>query len=301
MKQKFSLCLLAALVSTHCLFAQGKFAGSYRSLLNKSYQDKSQLPLPGFTLQGGSFIGDLSVSWYRKGNLAVALFETISKNGYQVRDILQLSNFTDNQSLRFGNCLNARAIEDGSIVALVTVEKNDLLRAISAWRWNDELKALEAMDKIEAGGVSCSAASAMFSQLASPNWRPFVNKIYKDTKEIPALQSYALREGTMLGNTVSVSSYVKTNSVVLIFERVMEDNYRFVFDIVETTLAKGQDIRAGLCRTGNADDATIVAVVTSSKQDRWQATKAWACDMYQLIVTEMPAKEISCVGSYGEN
>jgi len=302
MNQKFTLCLLAALVSISSLFAQGKFAGSYRSLINKSYQDKSQLPLPGFTLQGGTFIGDLSVSWYRKGNLAVALFESISKNGYQVRDVLQLSSFSDNQSLRFGNCLNARAIEDEGIVALVTIEKHELLKAISAWRWNDEIKALESVEKIEAGGVSCPLDQLAFSQLASTRWKPYLNKVYKDSKEITELKDYTFREGTMLtNNVVAVSSYAKGNNIILVFERILEDNYKFVFDIVETTLSQGQDIRIGLCRKGNLDDSSIVAIVRSSGKERWQAEKAWVCDSYHLTVTESPAKEITCLGNYGEN
>ena len=301
MNPKSSLCLLAALVCVSSLFAQGKFAGSYRSLINKVYQDKSQLPLPGFTPQGGTFVGDLSVSWYRKGNLVVVLFESISKNGYQVRDVLQLANFSDNQTLRFGNCLNSKAIEDGSIMALVMVEKRELLKAISAWRWNEETKALETIDKIEAGGISCVSNQPSFSQMANAHWKPFVNKVYKDSKEIPDLASYTLREGTTLSANIAVSSYAKGNSIILVYERIVEDNYRFVFDIVETTLTAGQDIRIGLCRKGAFDDPGIVAVVKSSSKERWQAEKAWICDLYFLTVTEAPASEVTCLGNYGEN
>jgi len=302
MKQKFSLCLLAALIYVPSLFAQGKFAGSYRSLINKVYQEPTQLPLPGFTAQGGTFVGELYISWYRKGNLAVALFESISKNGHQVRDVLQLSNFSDSQTLRFGNCLNSRAIEDGSIVALVMLEKHELLKAISAWRWNDEMKALENIDKIEAGGISCVNEQSFFSQQATDRWKPFLNKIYKDSKEIPALKDYTLREGTTLtNNVVSVTSYASRNKIVLVFERVLEENYRFVFDIIEINLAAGQDIRIGLCRKGNFDDGSVVAIVKSSNKERWQAEKAWTCDLYFLTVKETPAGEITCLGNYGEN
>lgn len=304
MKQFFFVWLSVALfLSVSSLFAQGKFAGSYRSLLGKTYQDKSQLPLlNGFTLQGGTFINDLSASWYRKGNLVIALFETISKNGYQVRDVLQLSNFTDNQSLRFGNCLNSRAIDDEGIVALVTVAKGDLLYAISVWRWNDEVKGLESVDKDKANGVSCPTEPLSFSQMASPRWKPFINKVYKDSKDIPALKDYTLREGTTLsGNEVAVSSYTKDKSVVLVFERIVQDNYKFVFEIIETSLTEGQDIRVGLCRKENFDDGGIVAIVNSSTKERWQAAKAWLCDPYHLNVTEVAAKEVTCLGNYGDN
>jgi len=302
MKQKFSLCLMAALISIPSLFAQGKFAGSYRSLLKKVYQNKAQLPLPGFALQGGTFMGDLSVSWYRKGNLAVVLFESISKDGYQVYDVLQLSNLSANQTLCFADCLNARAIEDESIVALVMIEKRDLLKAISAWRWNDQIKALEAIDKIETGGISCPKEQLTFSQRASARWRPFLNKVYKGSNEISELKDYTLREGaTLPNNVVAVSSYAKGNSVVLVFERIVEDNFRFVFDIVETTLAAGQDIRIGLCKKGDIDDGTIVAVVKSSSKERWQAEMAWVCDLYHMTVKALPANEVTCLGNYGEN
>ena len=247
-------------------------------------------------------MGDLSVSWYRKGNLALALFEQISKNGYVVRDVLELANFSEGQSLRFGNCLNARAIEDEGIVALVTMAKGDLLKATSAWRWNDEIKAIESIVKNEAAGISCPVEQLSFSQLAGPQWKAFVNKVYKDTKEISALKDYTLHEGAMLADKISgVSSYVKENSVVLVFEHRMEDNYRFVFDILEITLKEGQDIRIGLCRKGNLDDANLVAVITTSTQQRWQAVKAWICDGYHLMVTDIPAKEITCLGNYGDN
>src|SRR5260221_6463588 len=230
MKQSFRIWFLVALLlPVSHLLAQGKFAGSYRSLVGKTYQDRTQLPLSGFTMQGGTFMGDLSISCYRKGNLALALFEQISKNGYAVRDVLQLANFSESQSLRFGNCLNARVIEDEGIVALVTMAKGELLKAISAWRWNDEIKALESVDKNEAAGISCPLQQLSFGQLAGTQWKPFVNKVYKDTKEIPALKDYTLREGATLADKASgVSSYVKGNNVVLVFEHTIEDNYKFV-------------------------------------------------------------------------
>jgi hypothetical protein len=302
MKHKTSLCLLVALVSVSSVLAQGKFAGSYRSLLNKSYPDKSQLPLPGFTFQGGSFMGDLYLSWYRKGNLAVALFEGISKTGYRVYDVLQLSNFSDTQSIRFANCLNARAIDDEGIVAVVTATNTALLKATSAWRWNDEHKALESIDSNEANGISCPQQPEYSSLLTAPDWKPFLHQVYKDTKEIPALKEYTLSEGTLLpGNTVSVSSYTKPGYMVLVFERIVQDNYRFVFEIIETPITKNQDIRVGLCRRGTLDDGAILAVVQRSDKERWQAVKAWVCDGYHLTVTELPAKDITCLGNYGEN
>ena len=87
----------------------------------------------------------------------------------------------------------------------------------------------------------------------------------------------------------------------MVFERVMEDNYRFVFDIIETTLTEAQDIRIGLCRRGTIDDGGIVAVAQTSNQKQWQAVKAWICDGYHLTLTEATAKEITCLGNYGED
>jgi hypothetical protein len=186
-------------------------------------------------------------------------------------------------------------------VALVTLGKEELLKATTVWRWNDEVKGLESIEKDKASG-SCPQQSLSFSQLASPRWKPFINKVFKDSKDIPELKEYTLREGTSLsGNQVSVSSYLKGNSLVLVFERTVEENYKFVFEIIETTLAKGQDIRIGLCRNGKFDDAGVVAIVTISKEERWQAAKAWLCDAYHLNVTEVAAKEVTCLGNYGDN
>ncbi len=303
MKQNCCTWFIVAFITSQSLLAQGKFAGSYRSLLNKAYQDKAQLTLlNGFVMQGSVYVGDLSISWYRKGNLAVALFETISKNGYLVRDVLQLTNFTDSQSLRFGNCLNARAIEDEGIVAVVTMSKGELLKATSAWRWNDEIKGLESVNKTEADGISCPFQPMVSRQFTSDRWKQFVNKIYKNTAEIPTLKDYPFRDGVMLtGNIVGVNAYVKGSDAVFVFERVLEDNYRLVFDIIETTLTEAQDVRIGLCRKGNFDDVGLLAIVQKSNQKQWQAVRAWSCDVYHLSVTEAPAKEVTCLGNYGDD
>lgn len=303
MKQNFCTLFVVAFLSAQCVLAQGKFAGSYRSLINKTYQDKAQLSiLNGFMMQGSTFIGDLSISWYKKGNLAIALFEGVSKNGYLVRDVLQLSNLSENQSLRFGNCLNARTIEDEAIVAVVTVANGDLLKATSAWRWNDEVKALETMDKSEAENISCPVLPMTSGQFTSAQWKPFVNRIYKDVTDIPALNNYAFRDGALLtGNTVGVNTYIQGNHAVFVFERVLEDNYRLVFDIIETTLTEAQEVRIGVCRRGNFDDVGLLAIVQKSSQKQWQAVKAWLCDTYHLAVSEVLAKEVTCLGNYGDN
>jgi hypothetical protein len=283
------------------LHAQGKFAGSYRSLIGKTYQDKSQLPLTGFTLQGGTLLENLSMTWYSKGNLAVVLFEEISKNGYSVRDVIEISNFSKDQSVRFGNCLNSRLIEDGSIVALVKLATNELLNATNAWRWIDETKSLESISVNEINGISCPNESLSLSNMATPVWKPYVNKIFKDTKEIPALKDYTMKESSSLSPKTGVTTFGKGKNIVIVFELVLEDNYRFVVDIVETTLTETQDIRIGLCKNGTFDAPGVVAVVEQSKAERWKAVKAWNCDSYQIAVKDLPAKDVTCLGNYGEN
>jgi hypothetical protein len=303
MKTKFTFTtIIAVLLASSQLIAQGKFAGSYRSLVGKTYLDKSQLPLAGFTPQGGILLGNFSMTWYSKGNLAVALFEIISKGGYTVRDVLQLSNFSSSQSLRLGNCVNARMIEDDSYVALVQLGTGDLLRAVAAWRWNDETKALEAVDKNEAAQISCPQGPQTLSNLATSAWKPYVNKIFKDTKDIPALKDYTLREGTVLPNKITaVSVYAKGTNFVLVFELILEDNYRFVVDIVETTVTDKQDVRVAMCNNGQVDDPFILAVVQQSKEKRWNATQAWICNSEQTAIISLSPKGITCLGNYGEN
>lgn len=144
--------LIGFLLITSCnLFAQGKFAGSYASLVNKNYMNEKELTLlKGFTLREGTLLSNyddavkLSASWYIKGNVIVALFEQINvDNIHVVLDVLEVKNVLSNQILSIGVCQDGDDMNAG-FVALVNQTKEERFKAVKAWYFNRDKIRLEA-------------------------------------------------------------------------------------------------------------------------------------------------------------
>ncbi|MFM8913917.1 MAG: hypothetical protein ACKOE6_13540 [Flammeovirgaceae bacterium] len=148
-------CLMANIV----VFSQGKFAGSYRSLLNKNYQNENQLTiLQGFTCRGGTLLSDpsdpiaLSGSWYIKGNLIVAIFEQTNEDKSRtILDVLEVRNVQPNQLLSIGDCKDGDN-QNAGFVVLVTQTKEERFKAVKAWYFNRDKIRLAAWD---ATNVTC--------------------------------------------------------------------------------------------------------------------------------------------------
>ncbi|MBS1489760.1 MAG: hypothetical protein JSS93_04490 [Bacteroidetes bacterium] len=132
--------------------APSRFSGSYRSLVGKKISDIKELTtLSGFSFTDkwsiGSaseydFNGMLSVSWYTKGNLIVALYTSdlfvpeLNKKIIIVLDVLEITNVRKDQMLTIGVCQ-----EEGkpisSLAALVQPDdKANTLAALQAWYFN---------------------------------------------------------------------------------------------------------------------------------------------------------------------
>lgn len=133
------------------IFAQGKFAGGYGSLIGKNYKDEKELTiLYGFTSRGGTLLSDtddpvsLSASWYSKGNLIVALFEQKDGDkGSFILDVLEIRNVLTNQTLSIGDCKDGENVSTG-FVALVNETKEERFKAVRAWFFNRDKIRLES-------------------------------------------------------------------------------------------------------------------------------------------------------------
>ncbi|MBS1950623.1 MAG: hypothetical protein OJF59_000814 [Cytophagales bacterium] len=160
MRNLFAVCLCFSILVCS---AQGRFAGSYRSLIGKKFFDEKQLtPLNNFTSRGGSVLGnpggeaDLSVSWYSKGNLIVALYESRENSTKEITviDVLEIKNVQKNQELAMGVCTDGENEMPG-LVALVQPSSAKRYKAIQAWNFNLDKIRIESWS---ADKVTCLGA-----------------------------------------------------------------------------------------------------------------------------------------------
>ncbi len=102
------------------LWAQGKFAGSYTTLIGKKHKSEMDVPmLAGFTLRESTLLSayddptKLTGSWYIKGNLIVAIFEQLDEEGSLILDVLEVTNVLPSQVLAIGTCQHGEDINAG--------------------------------------------------------------------------------------------------------------------------------------------------------------------------------------------
>jgi len=156
MKQLFLITLI--FTGTSCAtvaMAQGKFAGSEKTLIGKSYTDQKNIPWwKNYTQVESSVIspvGDPAVfvaSVYKKGNVRLLVF---SKNAegkdrwFVVLDVIEIKNFQAGWKVRTVDCDNGNEGAN-NIVALVKTQKGKKDIVLKAWRCN--------MDKIRFDSMS---------------------------------------------------------------------------------------------------------------------------------------------------
>lgn len=154
------------LLGIFCLAAvdsmsQGRFAGSYGSLIGKTHTNESQLTLlQGFISRGGTSLSNVndpagfSSEWYRKGNLIVVLFEQKAGEGKAILDVLEIKNAQKDQTLSIGDCQDGEMVNEG-IVALVQTSKAERFKAVRAWYFNRDKIMIEpfAPDQVTCIGI----------------------------------------------------------------------------------------------------------------------------------------------------
>ena len=134
--------------------AQGKFAGSMKTLIGKTYTDQKNIPWwYNYKLVESSVIspvGDpvvFTANDYKKGNVHLLVFsKNDESNGhlFVVLDVIEIKNFQPGWKVRTVDCQNGN---EGSndVVALVKTQKgkNDIV--FKAWRCNMDKIRFDAM------------------------------------------------------------------------------------------------------------------------------------------------------------
>lgn len=159
--KNIALLLALQLFGTILLAQPGKYAGSMKKLINKTYTDDRKIPgLTGWKFQEGSMITNvddpelMTAGVFKKGTTFLVLFsykEDTSNTAFVIVDVLEVKNVLSTQTIRTGTCSDGPN-ETIDVAALIKKEMTESSKAIKAWRLNRDKKRIEV---IPAKAVKC--------------------------------------------------------------------------------------------------------------------------------------------------
>jgi hypothetical protein len=152
-KMKHLCCLLLFAVFTNCGYAQGKYAGSKKSLIGKTYTGSHTIPgLAGWKYMEGSMITRVNdpelmiAGVFKKGTTYIVLFsikEDTTDANFTVADVLEVKNVLSSQTIHTGTCYEGDN-ERLDLVALTKSETNKAFsKAVKAWRLSRDKRRIE--------------------------------------------------------------------------------------------------------------------------------------------------------------
>jgi hypothetical protein len=132
------------------LFAQGNFAGAWKSLVGKTFKNENQiLALKTFTAKGGNLLTDIddeeriSCSSFSKGTTVVVLFQKILKDeSIEILEVIEVNNVLKTQEVKVGECRDGDSDNVG-IIALVNQTKAERWQAVKTWYFNRDKIRIE--------------------------------------------------------------------------------------------------------------------------------------------------------------
>ena len=130
----------------------GKYAGSMKKMLNKTYTDEKHISgLTGWSFQEGSLITPaddpevMTANVFKKGTTYIVLFsikEDTTDAKFTIADVLEVKNVLSSRQIRTGTCTDG-VNELIDIVALIKKETTESSKAIKAWRLNRDKRRIE--------------------------------------------------------------------------------------------------------------------------------------------------------------
>ncbi|MBK6384925.1 MAG: hypothetical protein IPP02_13900 [Chitinophagaceae bacterium] len=161
MKRGFFLSMLLLLLSGVAM-AQGKYAGTKKSLIGKTYTEMPKLPgLKGWEFLEGSmlnYITDperITVDIYKRGTDRIiigSIMEDTATGIYKVIDVVEVKGVMEGWSIRTGSCRQNKKAST-YIIAWgkdVIAEFMNLIK--SAWKFNPDKRRFEVMP---VKGIDC--------------------------------------------------------------------------------------------------------------------------------------------------
>lgn len=139
------------------------------------------------------------------------------------------------------------------------------------------------------------------------SFRPLIEKVYRDEKELPELRNFISRGGSLLSDPnesekFAVSWFSKDATIIAFFEIVKEDNSRQILDVLEIKqVGVGQELKIGDCKDGEDESVSFVALVLPAKTQRLTAIKAWFFNRDKIRIEAWPAANVTCLGMEGDD
>jgi hypothetical protein len=132
--------------------AQGKYAGSMKGLLNKTYTDiRNFPPLKSWTFVQGSLLTPVDdpesiiAHVFKKGTtwiVVVGLMEDTSATKYTVVELLEIKNIAKPRIVRIASCKEGEN-ENLEIIGLIKPASKEYEPVIKAWRFNRDKRRIE--------------------------------------------------------------------------------------------------------------------------------------------------------------
>jgi len=160
MKYFFFILLLSACLSAPA--QPGKFAGTKKSLIGKSYTDSRSMPgLKGWTFREGTLMNSLKdPEWfmadvYQKGTVAVVVIsvkEDTASDNYTIIDLIEVKGITKGWTIHVGSCRQHK-INNAWLIVWGKETNQEYMKTIKkAWRFNPDKRRVEV---IPIKGVDC--------------------------------------------------------------------------------------------------------------------------------------------------
>ncbi len=154
--------------------------------------------------------------------------------------------------------------------------------------------------------VVCSQVALGQGTFAGP-LKSSIGKMYKQESELTFLKGFTPRGGALLSEAndpdkFAVSWYSNASTFIAIFETVSDQNERQILDILTLDhMTADLELKIGDCKDGDNENVAFMALVKTSKAERWRARKAWLCNRDKIRIEAWPATHVSCLGMVGDD
>ena len=154
--------ILILLITVYTGLAQGKYAGTKKNLIGKTYTDSRKIPgLSGWQFREGSVINALTdpemitVDVFQRGTNWIVFFsvrEDTALATFTIMDVVEVRNVVKGWQIKTTFC-RSNKIENSRIIAWAKDASSEYLKIIKkAWRFNPDKRRIEL---ISIKGIDC--------------------------------------------------------------------------------------------------------------------------------------------------
>lgn len=160
--KKIVLILLVLLPITAVVAQPGKYAGTYKSLIGKTFTASREISgLKGWTMKEGSLLNQISdpeyiyADVYKMGTtyiVVISILEDTASENFQIVEVLQIPGVQKGWTVRIGSCYQSTQ-PDNYIIAWGKENQDEFMKLFKkAWRFNPDKRRIEILP---VKGIKC--------------------------------------------------------------------------------------------------------------------------------------------------